>query len=210
MKNIPAAWALVICLLSPAPGRAAGPPPSRHKVLEKIRLATAGIKTLSGNFMEEKRWVLFKAPVRIRGRFYYMKPHRLRWEQTTPEIEGFAVSKDQGIRWRKDPSRAVPFHMDSTPALKHFTDQVFAWIQGDFTRIRKRYRVTVAPNLPVSVTLTPLSEAEKAFLDRIVIVFSRNLKHVQTVHIHEKDGDATRIRFTGVQINGPVDPKLFP
>jgi outer membrane lipoprotein-sorting protein len=210
MKMMAAAFFIVFWLFFPGFGNAPAAEKANGKTLEKIRQAMAGIQTLRGDFIEEKRWVMFKEPARLSGRFYYVRPDRLRWEYLSPAPQGFAVSNGQGIQWRADAPRATPFNLDTAPVIRAFVEQVRSWIQGDFEKIRKRYRIIVAPNAPISVVLTPRGQAEKAFLDRLLILFSSDLRHVQSIQIHEKNGDASRIRFFRIRINAPVDPELFP
>jgi len=210
MKTISAAFFIVVYLVSTAFGNDALLSTFDRETLQKIRRAMEGIETVSGDFSEEKRLVMLKEPVVLKGRFYYIRPDRLRWEHLTPEIQGIAVSNGHGSKWLQDASKATPFELDSAPAIRRFVDQVLSWIRGDFDGTTDKYRIAVSSKGPVSVVLTPISEAEKAFLDRILITFSSDLRHVQSVDIHEKDGDASRIRFTRVQINRVLEPGLFP
>ncbi len=210
MKTFFVVCFVTACLFSTSSGKDIPPFPDDREILEKIRQAVQGIEALAGAFTEEKRLVLFKEPVVLSGLFYYLKPDRLRWEYRTPEQQGFAVSKEKGVQWRGDDPRAIPFNVHSTPAVMRFVEQVLLWIRGDFSRIQERYRISVPTKDPVAVMLIPLSKAEKALIDRILIVFSTDLRHVRTVDIHEADGDASRIRFTRIRINPFIDPALFP
>jgi len=210
MKSIPAVFFILCGLFSTgfaivSPSDAPG-----EEALEQIREAMEDIHSLAGDFIEEKRLVMLKEPVLLKGRFFYVKPDRLRWEYFSPEAQGFALSKDRGIRWQKNPNQRIPFDLNAAPALQGFVDQIFSWIQGDVEKIQNRYRVSVSSEDAVFILLTPRIPAEKAVLDRILIRFSHDLRYVRTVHIHEKNGDTSRIRFTHVRINPPVDSKLFP
>jgi len=210
MKTISAALFIIVYFVSTAFGSDALLSTFDRETLEKIRSAMEGIETLSGDFIEEKRLVMLKEPVVLKGRFYYIRPDRLRWEHLTPEKQGFSVSNGRGSKWHQDISKAIPFELDSSPAIRRFVDQVLSWIRGDFSGTNEKYRIAVSSKSPVSVILIPISEGEKAFLDRILITFSSDLRHVQSVDIHEKDGDASRIRFTQVRINQVLEPGLFP
>ncbi len=132
MKTISAALFIVVYFVSTAFGNDALLSTFDRETLEKIRIAMEGIETLSGDFIEEKRLVMLKEPVVLKGRFYYIRPDRLRWEHLTPEKQGFSVSNGRGSKWHQDISKAIPFELDSAPAIRRFVDQVLSWIRGDF------------------------------------------------------------------------------
>jgi len=181
-----------------------------QRILDPVRQAVKGIETLSGDFIEEKRLVMLKEPAILTGRFFYGKPDRLRWEYLTPERRGFSVSNSKGLQWQHNPSRTQPLDLEKDPVFRSFVRRIFAWIRADFETIQKEYEIRLVSENPLSLALIPLLEMEKTFIDRVILSFSKDMKTVRSVDIHETDGDASRIRFSDIRINPPLNSGMFP
>ena len=86
---------------------------------------------------------------------------------------------------------------------------MFAWVKADFEWLQQGYSIKVVQEDPVTLKLVPRSASEKDYLNHLRIVFAADLRYVNTVEIHEADGDFTRIRFINIVVNGPRRKELF-
>lgn len=188
-----------------AAGEAGGSAP----LFARLERSAGAVSTLTSDFVQEKHLSMFKTVLTSRGRFYYSKPDRLRWELTEPVASGFVLTGDKGRRWHERTGRSEAFNIDQEPVMKLVAGQLFAWAKADFSRLRREYRITVLAESPVSLRLEPLSGAAGGFLHHLLITFSADGSYVRTVELHEKDGDFTRIRFTNAAVNRPLQTDLF-
>lgn len=171
---------------------------------------TAGAaNTLSSDFIQEKHLSMFKTVVSSKGRFYFSKPDRLRWELTSPVGSGFVLKGEKGRRWHQRTGRTENFQISQEPVMKLVSDQLFAWARADFSWLKREYRITVLSESPAALRLEPRSAATADFLKHLLISFSPDGRYVKSVEVHEKDGDFTRIKFVNAVVNKPLAADLF-
>ena len=196
----------VVCLLLAAasPLRAAG---SQDEVLARLTRNAAGIETLQGRVLQEKRLEMFKDTVSSRGRFAYRRPDRLRWELTDPVVAGFVLTGSSGRRWHGTTGKTEAFTLESDPMMRVLAGQILASVRADFSPLRKEYRISVASESPVTLLLEPLTP--NPFVERVTVTFSKGGEHVESVAVHEKGGDQTTFSFTDVEVNRPLPDGTF-
>ena len=178
-------------------------------IFSKIAGSASQVKTLAGDFIQEKHLSMLNNILTSKGRFYYKREDKLRWELTDPITSGFAVNGEKAIRWKDDSKRTQTFQVQQVPFIEVFTEQVFAWAKADFKKLEKTYRIQVIRDKPADLKLFPKSSQEKKYLNHIRIIFALDTSHVQTVEVHEPDGDFTLIRFLNMTINRPLPDSLF-
>ena len=181
----------------------------KAKIFSEIAAAASKVDTLSSDFTQEKHLSMLDKVLVSKGRFYYKRDNRLRWELNDPVVSGFAVNGDYAARWDGQTEIQQTFNVNRVPFIKIFSDQVFSWAKADFKRLQKQYHIQVLSEEPVDLKLNPKFDREKKFLDHLRIVFAANAGHVRTVEVHEPDGDFTTIRFFNTEINSPLPDGLF-
>jgi outer membrane lipoprotein-sorting protein len=177
-------------------------------VLVRIENLASGVQTLESDFVQEKHLAVFQEVLLSRGRFYYAREDRLRWELLTPVQSGFVLNGQSGRRWHSRTGDSESFDLNSDPVMKIVAGQLLAWTRADFPALRREYRIVLLDEAPVRLRLEPTTAAA-GFLEYLQIVFSTDGRHVQVVEIHEKDGDFTRIRFENTQVNTTLAKDLF-
>lgn len=185
------------------------PAPPRSAVLSRLEKVASAVKTLSGDFVQEKHLSVFREVMVSKGRFFFQKPDRLRWELLTPVKSGFVITGAKGKRWNELTGRSEAFSAEKDPVMKIVAEQLFAWAGANFALVEKQYRVTVLEEKPVSLRLEPASPEMANYLEYLKIDFSPDDRHVQRVEVHEKGGDFTRIQFAHSVVNGPLAADLF-
>ena len=190
-------------------GETANPAIEKAGIFSRIKQAASTVRTLAGEFTQEKHLeMLENAPV-SKGRFFFQNPDRLRWEVYEPAAMGFIVDGDKGKRWKGQSGPRQSFDLKKEPVIRIITDQVFAWARADFERLETGYDITILEENPVTLKLVPLSAAEKKYLDFIRLVFSPEEDYVSAIEIHEAGGDYTRISFIDMAVNMPLQEDTF-
>ena len=202
-----AALALVVGLVA-APAISCAAKERDGAILDRLQQLSAGIVTLASDFTQEKYLAVFQEAMVSSGRFYFKKPDALRWELTLPVATGFVLQGDQGRRWHERTGGSESFDINREPVMKIVAQQLLAWARADFDRLRKEYRITVVAEQPVTLRLDPLFDSA-GFLEHLLIAFVPDGRHVQSVEVHEKDGDYTRILFENTIVNQPLAEELF-
>jgi len=203
---------LACALFAAAPGARAAEPSSgsgQAALFSSLERSAGGVTTLSSDFVQEKHLSMFKTVVSSKGRFYFARPDRLRWELTAPVASGFVLNGEKGRRWHQRTGRTESFQIGQEPVMKLVSDQLFAWARADFGWLRREYRITVQGEAPALLRLEPRSAATAGFLSHLLIGFSADGRYVKSVEVHEKDGDFTRIRFVNTAVDKPLKADLF-
>jgi outer membrane lipoprotein-sorting protein len=205
-----AAVVLGVCFAMAAVGGVvAGADPRLDRIYAEITREAHTIDTITSDFEQERRMGLLDSILASRGRFFFKKDDRMRWEFTEPNASGFAVNGDRGKRWEAATNREERFSLRQMPFIKVFTDQVFAWARADLEGLQRTYRVEVVGERPADLKLVPLLAQMKEHVDHLRIVFAPDSRHVALIEITESDGDFTRIRFFNTHINRPLPDDLF-
>ena len=181
----------------------------KDRIFSQIAKAAIKVTSLESDFVQERHLSMLEDVLISRGRFYFKKQDRLRWELTKPVSSGFAVSGKKAKRWDAKSGQTEAFKVYQVPFIKLFTDQVFAWATADFKKLQKNYKIRVLSNSPVDLKLVPIRSQEKKYLAHFRIAFTADASHVNTVEVHESGGDFTRIRFFNTIINTPLPNTLF-
>lgn len=204
---------IVICLLlaaGPGAARCATAAPGDPAALfGSLERTAGGVSTLASDFVQEKHLGMFKTVLNSKGRFYFGKPDRLRWELTSPVASGFVLTGEKGRRWHERSGRTESFQISQEPVMKLVSDQLFAWARADFGWLKREYKISVLSESPAALRLEPRSAATAGFLSHLLISFSADGRYVKTVEVHEKDGDFTRIKFLNTAVNKPLKADLF-
>ena len=204
---------IALCISSGILGNPAGTRAEEQEhtagIFAKIAGSASQVQTLTCDFIQEKHLSMMNKVLTSKGRFFYKREDKLRWEFNDPIASGFAVNGEKAIRWKDDSERTQTFQVQQVPFIKVFTDQVFSWAKADFKKLEKRYRIQVVGGEPADLKLFPKSSREKKYLDHIRIVFALDTSHVQIVEVHEPDGDFTLIRFLKMTINRSLPDSLF-
>jgi len=179
------------------------------EVLASFAKGASTIKTISSDFLQERRTSMLKEPLLATGRFFFEKPERLRWEFTKPVPSGFIINAERTKRWRDHPKQSQSFDIEKEPALKAIAGQVFAWARADFTWIENNYQILIGSEDQPTITLTPRSPEERKYIRHMALSFSLDLASIQSVEILERSGDSTRIRFVNIVLNAPLPESLF-
>lgn len=185
------------------------PASPKSQAFAQISASALTLRSISSDFSQERHLSMLRAPLLSSGWFAYEKPDRLYWKFLKPSPAGFAVNGDRARRWSNDPQRSQYFEIEKDQIAKAVVEQVFAWARADFSWLEKRYRISVTENGPTLLKLVPLSPTEKKHLSHLSIAFSPDWVHVDSVEIHEKGGDYTRITFSNVSLNQPLPKNLF-
>ncbi len=194
----------------PAGEKEKGPPEeTTPRILSSVAKAAARIRTISSDFIQERQTSMLKEPLTATGKFYFEKPRRMRWEFLKPSRSGFSIDGERARRWKDDPGQWQQFDVRREPAVRAMTEQIFAWAEGDFPWIEKRYEIAIRSEEPLVVELSPRVPEEKKYIRHLLISFSPDLAYVDSVEIRDRDGDSVRIRFIHVALNTTLPENLF-
>ena len=86
--------------------------------------------------------------------------------------------------------------------------EVAAWMKGEFDA-NPSFAASVKEGADTVVTMKPAEKNMAGMIEKIEITLSRKEPAIKTVRIVENASTETRINFSNMVINQPVNPSLF-
>jgi outer membrane lipoprotein-sorting protein len=182
---------------------------SEGDVFSRISLSVKKVQTMSSAFEQERRTAMLKDAMISRGRFFFAKPDKIRWETIDPSPTGFSVNGQEAKRWQGISGTPEKITLSEAPFLQVLIQQIIAWTSADFSSLKDRYELKVISEDPVTLGLVPLLAGERDYVSQVTLVFSPDFTYVTSVRIQEKKGDEIFIRFLNAVINEPIADERF-
>ncbi len=149
---------------------------------------------------------MFTNPVMFHGNLTIVRPHKLRWEFTSPVPSVLIFREDKGMRCN-DQAPPSQFDLRDDPVMKSVADQLWLWLGGDYSRFDDLY--TLEKGSGDTLRIFPKDSSVSGFIEVVEMTFSQDDKQPEKVVITEPGGDVTTLTFHSYLINKKIDDKLF-
>ena len=181
-------------------------------LVKRVDARYAQIKDFQADFVQETRIQGFDTPVRSSGRVYLKKPGRLRWDYLEPSVEHIYVHQDQL-------SMYVPAHnqvLKGSLTMMVSTKAPLRLLQG-VGKLAEHFSVAPAGDgekgesgLPL-LTLIPktLPGSPSSSLVKVVSEIQPRTYLIQSLALHEKNGNVSTFRFSNFKVNKGLDDRVL-
>jgi outer membrane lipoprotein-sorting protein len=173
---------------------------------DSIRAAAGDIQSVQADFTQEKHLQILARPLTSHGILIFAAPDRLRWEYRAPLPSVLVMDKERvqrfvktGANWTEDASAALP-------AMSFVMQEIGRWMNGRFDE-NPDFAARLEPG--GHIILTPRREALALVIQKIDLKLAATPGVIASVTVFEDDNNFTRLHFTGVKVNQPVDPAMF-
>jgi outer membrane lipoprotein carrier protein len=141
------------------------------------------------------------------GKLVLGGPGRMRFEMIAPSRSILVI--DGGKGWIRYPDLNVTksFDLGADPVMRVLSEHLLVLTSGDFGKAAAYYAVTDGTK-PGEKRLVPKQAEIKALFSEIRVAMGAN-GVVSWVELVSAGGDTTRLVFTNVKINPPIDASLF-
>lgn len=173
--------------------------------LADITKARAGLKTLVGEFTQERKIGLLATTVKSTGTMTLVRPDRLRWELNPPDAITFWITPE-GLAFQtaKGSANAGKAAAGKFGAV---LGDLMTFLGGDLEKLRARYDFAVKRDANgIVLTTTPKDDEIKKSVKTIEVTAGPDLSSVKKVSIVEPSGDSSDITFTKLTKNENIDP----
>jgi outer membrane lipoprotein-sorting protein len=173
---------------------------------DDLRAAAGRISSVSAAFVQEKHMKVLIRPLISEGLLYFQAPDSLRWEYRRP-IESILITHAGHTKKfiRKD-GKIIADAAANAPAMQFVTEEISRWFKGRFDE-NPVFAARLEPGR--RIVLTPNDKGLAGMIQRIELVLSDRPGIMESVMIYESKNSYTRIIFTNVELNRPLDRKLF-
>jgi len=211
---------LVLAAALAVPSSAAGPPatdptdpaltPSQRldALVERVKLEQAQVETLEADFVQERDSEFLEQPETSRGKLFYARPDRVRWEYLQPNPISLVIEGDEMLTWYRDLGRAEKVKVGKV------SSQVFRYLDaaGSLEALMDYFAVTLStpvPGAPWRLDLEPRYPRIAKRLSGITLWIDPELYLPVRVRYAEPNGDSTEYRFDALRANVPIPVERF-
>jgi len=219
MKSFPvvAALSLSLVISLPAlhagaaePSKPAAQPADMTAFLKSVGKKASSFKTLKTDFIQEKKMVMFKEKLVLKGRIYLEKPNKIAWHVDSP-VRYSVLMTDKFIRqWDEDTNKVQELSLKGNPVFQNVLSQLNVWFSGEYGSLLETNDVKILKNEPLVLEFIPRdNNFSKKIIKGITITFRNDQNYLQQLKIQEKSGDTTTINFMNTVLNSQLDSRNF-
>jgi outer membrane lipoprotein-sorting protein len=169
---------------------------------------TQATNTIESKFIQEKNLSVISEKIITRGKFYFKKENKLRWEYTDPFRYLIIMNGDKVLI--RDEKKENRFDAASNKVFTEINSIMVGSIRGTILNEKTKFNIDYLESTEFNlVKLSPLSQQLKVFIAEIRIFFNKVNYTVSRLEIEEPSGDFTKIEFTGLKMNTPVSDEIF-
>lgn len=200
---------LALLLLTVADAVSAPLSAARQKeVVASLSKAAAAMSSMSCDIVQTKQMSLLKDKMVSRGKMYYKKSNKLRWEYTSPYTYSFILNGTKASM--KGKNRKDVVDVDNNKVFKEISRIMMSTVTGNALTSTSDFTSTVADgNATWEVTLLPKRRDLRQMFSKIILSFRKSDSQVQRIRLYEKKGDVTTIEMKNIVSPARLNDSLF-
>jgi outer membrane lipoprotein-sorting protein len=178
--------------------------------LQRIGKKASNFKTLKTEFTQEKKMVMFKDTLIMKGRIFLEKPNKIAWHVDSP-VRYSVLITDKFIRqWDEDSNQVQEVSLAKNPIFQNVLSQLTVWFSGEYGSLLDTNDVRVIKRDPLVIEFIPRdNNVSKKVIKSITITFRDDQNYLQQLRIQEMSGDVTTINFINTILNTPLNSSSF-
>lgn len=208
---------LVLCIFIQATvvfaaesGKGGGQPLDMPAFLQSIGKKASNFKTLKTEFTQEKKMVMFKEKLIMKGRIFLEKPNKIAWHVDSPLRYSVLITDKLIRQWDEDTNKVQEVSLAKNPIFQNVLSQLTVWFSGEYGSLLDTNNVRVVKRDPLVIEFIPRdNNISKKVIKSITITFREDQNYLQQLRIQEISGDVTTINFKNTILNAPLNSNSF-
>jgi len=196
---------LCVAALGPANGAAADRPiegEERARLVERLRERQRDVVSLRASVLQRKRHPLLKAEAVSRGTLVFQRPHRLRWEVTSPEALIIVTDGTTLLTYHPTRREAERRDLRADIGVQAALDFLASGMSLSIGEMEKRFQVAVfREDESLTFSLSPRSKWVSQAIASITISQRDGDPVPRQIVIVGQKGDRTETTLTDVVVN---------
>jgi outer membrane lipoprotein-sorting protein len=178
--------------------------------LQAIGKKTSNFKTLKTEFTQEKKMVMFKDKLIMKGRIFLEKPNKIAWHVDSPVRYSVLITDKLIRQWDEDTNKVQEISLAKNPIFQNVLGQLTVWFSGEYGSLLDTNDVRVVKRDPLVIEFVPRdNNVSKKVIKSITITFRDDQNYLKQLRIQEMSGDVTTINFINTILNIPINSKNF-
>ncbi|MFA7403126.1 MAG: outer membrane lipoprotein carrier protein LolA [Pelobacteraceae bacterium] len=209
---------VVLCLLIQATvvsaadtgTKTVGQPTDLPAFMQGIGKKASNFKTLKTEFIQEKKMVMFKQKLVMKGRIFLEKPNKIAWHVDSPLRYSVLITDKLIRQWDEDTNKVQEVSLAKNPIFQNVLSQLTVWFSGEYGSLLDTNEVRVVKQAPLVIEFIPKdNNISKKVIKSITITFREDHNYLQQLRIQEVSGDVTTINFKNTILNTPLNSNSF-
>lgn len=199
---------VIICFFVAANLQVVAQQKNEAQIRKQINQAASALNTMQCDFIQTKHMKMLNREMVSKGKLYYQKGNRLRWEYTTPYSYIFIINNDKVLLKNKQRNDVVDVNQNKL--FKEIARIMMNSVVGNCISDDKSFKTSLATVKGEWVaTLLPQHKNMKQMFNKIILHFSSKQAIVTQVELMEKNGDKTIIKLKNVKTNETISATMF-
>ena len=163
-----------------------------------VRERLSAAPVLRGSFEQSKQLQGFRNPLRSRGEFLIARERGVVWDTREPFASRTVLTRQKLLTRLPDGSSRVLLDASASPAMSAVNSLLLALVAGDLQALSQQFESseTLLADGAWRLQLTPREPGLARVIASIELSGDR---HVRAIHISERAGDSTQIRFSDLR-----------
>jgi len=175
----------------------------RQKMIE----TSEHTQSISSDFIQLKHLSFLEEDVQSKGKFFFQKENKLRWEYTEPFYYLILFNNDSILI--RDDSRTNIYDAASGRMFREINNIMLSMVNGTILE-SENFEFEYFQNASgYKLELIPLEDNMKEFLSKIRLFINKHDYSVDELYMLERSGDFTHIRFINKQLNENIPQHIF-
>ncbi|HEY4707564.1 MAG TPA: outer membrane lipoprotein chaperone LolA [Thermodesulfobacteriota bacterium] len=173
------------------------------EIVAKLQKSYEAISTVTASFTQETSSRGMKAAQTAKGKVWFKKPGKMRWEYTVPE--GDLIVSDGKKIWLYQPDLNQVIEKEIDSSATRLTTDFLSGI-GDIT---KDFKVSLASSEAGSYRLSLVPREEQPNIKRLTLEVDKTSFVIKKTAVVDNFGNETRVELKDIKTNASVQDKLF-
>ncbi|MGB4655038.1 MAG: outer membrane lipoprotein carrier protein LolA [Bacteroidales bacterium] len=174
----------------------------------QIKKSAESVSTIQCNFVQEKEMSFLDSKLISKGKMYLKKDRKLLWQYTTPYEFSFVINENKIAMVNKDQKNS--FDSNSNSFFKNLSSIVVGSFNGELLDNKKDFDITYFKNNNTyKVEIVPKNKVLGDMISKISLHFNSKDWSVDSILLHDKQGDVTNIDFSEKIFNKNIDNRVF-
>lgn len=179
---------------------------SPEEIVARVEKAVSSLQTLQANFEQSYYSAYMTTPLKEKGKFYFKKPDRMKWEYTEPEKKVFFYSEGILLSYFPEDNQLI---RNSLPDDAH-ESEILGLFSGSL-KIAENYIVEPSPfpsekKSSPQLKLTPKEEGEFSY---ILLEINDETWLIERAVFFDWAGNKQEFRFGQIKTDGRIPPSHF-
>jgi len=174
--------------------------------IEQMKTVNAEVSSISSDFTQTQEMAIFANNEISKGRFYYMKDDRMKWEQKEPTSNYFVFNGDDAYLYDGKQKEKISA---KNPRISTFKKFIMGTIDGSvFSDESFDNKISQQDHL-IIIEMAPLKKALKKRFEKIILTFDSKKMILLELVFLESNNDKRTIHFYNHELNTLSDPTIF-